>query len=458
MRTELERRPLVIAVLGLILGLTLALHPIHLLFLLLAPWILRALSSRVVFVVSLAFGSILGPGQDQPFIDETFVSGNWVVSSMPAIWPDAQVCGVKQGDVTLELIYPGPITLCPGSVVRFSAVAKPPKEGSERFFRLQGLLGRVQVAAGHGLDVIEPGTWPQRIACSWRSQFLKFTAANLPAKDAEVIDSMWFHTSGLLDTQSRDEMLQSGSRHVLVSSGLQALLLAQGLLWILSSLPMPRSAQLLVVGCLLALYAIANGGSPAIFRMVVMFLIANSAYLVRREPDWLSALSASSILYLLADANKVYDPGFQLSSIAVLFIPMFAVPVKWKPGLEAGIYRAALRSIRGAIVAFVVLTPLLACFFGTVSLAMVPAGLLAIVAGVPVLMISMVAFPLSLFAPWAGGVLVKAALPLTGFVYSVLTAFGGSEVVANVPPFSPYWLVPFYLVLVMLWRPRVRQP
>ena len=88
----------------------------------------------------------------------------------------------------------------------------------------------------------------------------------------------------------------------------------------------------------------------------------------------------------------------------------------------------------------------------------VPANLLVAVAVVPVVVISMLALPLSWLAPAAAGVAMKATVPLTSYIFAVLNSFGGETAAVQVPPFSAYWLVPFYILLLMLWRPHVRQP
>ncbi|MFI5384537.1 MAG: ComEC/Rec2 family competence protein [Fimbriimonadales bacterium] len=456
MRTELERRPLFVAALGLILGLTLVLHPIHLLFLLPAPWILQSFKPRAVLAVGLLVGAILGPGPDPPLIEDQYVTGRWTVATMPQILPDFQSCAVAQGQNRLLLYCERTVPLCPGSVIQFTGVAKPPKEGREAQFRLRSLLGSVYAQPG-SLRVVEDGPWVQRLACGWRERFMSLAAQNLPASAAAAEDSMCFRVNGLMDEQSRTEIVNSGTMHLMVSSGLQAILIGHSLLWLLMWLPIPRWVQLVLVGFVLTLYAIATGSSPTIIRVAIMSMIAYSAYLFRREPDWPSALAASSILYLVWNPNGVYEIGFQLSSIAVLFISMFSETVKWKPGLEAWLYRTARRSVRTAMIAYVVITPLLAHFFGTVSLVMVPAGLLLIVLSVPIVMLAMTALPVSLLLPSAGGIVIKSTIPLMDLVFRVLGAFGGDQVSVIAPPFSPYWLVPFYALLLLLWRPFIRR-
>ncbi|HWA82661.1 MAG TPA: ComEC/Rec2 family competence protein, partial [Fimbriimonadaceae bacterium] len=277
-------------------------------------------------------------------------------------------------------------------------------------------------------------------------------------RDSALLDSMCFHVGGGIDEATKDEILASGAVHLLQSSGLQAILIAQSLFWIFSWLPVPRWGQIAAVAAILALYAIATGSSPSILRAVAMSLLAQSAYLVRREPDWPSALALSSILYLLWRPGGVYEAGFQLTFLAVLAISAFSAPIKWKPGFEAWAYRISLGSLRSAVVAYAAIAPLIAYYFGAVSLLTVPVGLLIALAAVPAVILSMMACALSWPLPAFAGFLVKAVTPLLAFAGSVLNAFGGPGVMVRTPAFSGYWLALYYGLLLTLWRPRARQP
>jgi ComEC/Rec2-related protein len=455
-RAELERRPLLVLSLGLILGLTLARHPINLVFLIPIPWVLRSLQARGVIVAGFFVGALIGPAAPPPLVMENhFVDTNWTVSSLPKITPYGQLCEVRHEAIGLMLTYSGPTGLCPGSVVRIAGLVQPPVEGTEQFLQSRGLVGRIK-ASPETLQVVREGPWIQRLGTLWRDRFLEFARENEPQDAAIATSALCFNADGMIDSSTRDALQRTGTTHIIAASGLQVLVIAQGLFWLLMLLPLPRWAQLVAVGVILTLYAIATGLHAAVIRAEVMFLIANAAYLVRREPDWLSALAASSILYLLWNPAGVYEMGFQFSAIAVCFISLFADYVKWKPGVEASLYRNARRSLRAAVISFAVVTPLVAHYFGVVSLISIPVNLVVVMAAAPVVILSMAALPLSLLWPAGGAAMLKMASPLTTYIDSVIGVFGGERAAFTFPPFSGYWLVPFYTLLLLLWRPHVR--
>lgn len=457
-RAELERRPLLVLCLGLLLGLTLVRHPLHLLLLLPAPWVLRGLGPRTWIVLGLVVGVLLGPGQPAPMLEERApVRGDWTVATMPSIQPFGESCEIERAGVRLELTYQGSKSLAKGSTVRLRTIAKPVKEGSQAFFELHGLAGRVD-ATDSDLQVSAEAPWIDGIAGAWRDRFLSIAGRNLSPADAAALDSMCFRVTGSMDDTTKEQVLNSGAIHLLQSSGLQAILIGQALLWLCGWLPIPRWAQIALVGGVLALYVIATGSSPSIMRAVVMWLVAQSAYLFRREPDWPSALALSSILYLMWFPGGVYEAGFQLTFLAVFMLSAFSVPSKWKPGVEAWAYRTSIQTIRSTVVAYTAIAPLIAYYFGTVSLVTVPVSLLIVVAAVPAVMLAMTASALSWLVPAVAGLLLKATAPLLGFVFAILNAYGGADAVAQSPSFSAYWLVPYYGLMLALWRPHVRQP
>ncbi|HTQ10906.1 MAG TPA: ComEC/Rec2 family competence protein, partial [Fimbriimonadaceae bacterium] len=150
--------------------------------------------------------------------------------------------------------------------------------------------------------------------------------------------------------------------------------------------------------------------------------------------------------------------GFQFSFVAVFFIAVFAEHPKWKPGMRAWMQRMVRRTFRTALVAYVVATPMLAYTFGFFSLAAIPASLVLIVLIVPLLLVAMASLPVGVAMPIAGETMIKATIPFAHGIFRVLDIFGRTGAIAPAPAFSPYWLIPYYALLLLLWRPFVREP
>ncbi len=456
-RTDLERRPLLILCLALILGLTLPRHSLNLIFLLPAPFVLLGLRTRTLAVVGAVLGVLLGPGQPpKPLLDQRFVSSVFTVASLPKITPYGQRCEVESEAARLMFTYAGPMKLCPGSKLSIIGLAGPPVAGMDAYYASRALVGRLD-ADPESVRVVSDGPWVQRVGCAWRDSFLAFLNKELSPEAGAATAALTLNADGLLDPGTRDEMQRTGTTHIIAASGLQVIVIAGALLWLLMWLPIPRSLQLAAIAMILGAYCVATGLHPPVVRAALMFLIANCAYLVHREPDWPSALAASSLIYLLWKPGTVYEMGFQFSVIAVLFLHLFSRHEPWRKGLSQWLTRSAKRGVRTAVVAGVTVAPLIAYHFGLVSLISIPANLLVVLAVAPVVICSMAALPLSLIWAPLGGI-VKVAEPCTSYIRWVLDTFGGQGAAISVPDFSAYWLVPFYLLLLMLARPYVRKP
>jgi ComEC/Rec2-related protein len=456
MRAELESRPFVILAAGLILGLTFSRQPINVLFVVALVWVVTGLRARILMAAALVAGSLLSPGPSPPpILDSQFIDTTWKVETLPKLTPFGQRCEIGHGAVRLMMTYDGPIRLCPGALIHLKGVAQPPVEGMEQYFASHDLIGRIQ-ASGPSLRLIEDGPWIQRLGCNWRDLFLEFTSENLPARAASATAALCFNADGLLDTTTREEMQHTGTTHIIAASGLQVVVLAQCLLWLFAWLPLPRWLQLGVVAFILLLYAAGSGLNPPVVRACVMWAIANYAFIAKREPDWLSALAASSLIFLIWKPGTIYDMGFQFSVAAVLFLALFGGHIRWRPGIEAWLKRQAMHAVRASIVAFVVVTPLIAYHFGAVSLISIPANILVVFAVAPIVILAMVALPVAVIWPPIGNALLQGSVPFTSYIDAVLHSFGGERAAVQVPPFSAYWLVPLYLALLMLWRPYIR--
>ncbi|HWA83230.1 MAG TPA: hypothetical protein VG820_07360, partial [Fimbriimonadaceae bacterium] len=175
-KAELERRPLLVFCLGLIVGLTLARHPIHFLFLAPLLFVLTGVVPRTWAVAGFAVGCFAGAGQPPAMLmDRTPVRGDWWIATMPAIQPFGQSCEIERDGVRLALTYSGSEILVKGATIRLRGIAKPVKEGAQAYFEQRGLVGRVDASAPD-VRIVEDAPWIDRQAAGWRGRFLDLTS------------------------------------------------------------------------------------------------------------------------------------------------------------------------------------------------------------------------------------------------------------------------------------------
>ena len=197
--------------------------------------------------------------------------------------------------------------------------------------------------------------------------------------------------------QTRERFRRSGLAHLLAVSGQNVMLLAvlAGALFALAGVPL--RLRLLLTLALIALYVPVAGGGPSIQRAGIMAAAALVATLASRPADRLYALLTAAAGTLALNPLAAGDVGWQLSFAAVTGIMLVAAPLRERL-LAGAIGRLPERLGRplaeGAaltVAATLATAPLLAHHFGTLSLASLPANLLALPLVAPIMWLGMLA-------------------------------------------------------------------
>ena len=200
-----------------------------------------------------------------------------------------------------------------------------------------------------------------------------------------------------IDAATVDEFRRSGLAHLLAVSGQNVLLLAL-LAWpLLALLGVPFRARLVCVLALIAVYVPIAGGGPSIQRAGVMGAAGVVAALAGRPTSRWYAVTLAAAVTLALNPRATGDVGWQLSFIALAGIMLWARPLAAALGGGTGPsrptpLRTALAEGAAVTVAATVATaPLIAVHFDTVSIASLPANLLALPAVAPVMWLGMLA-------------------------------------------------------------------
>jgi competence protein ComEC len=233
----------------------------------------------------------------------------------------------------------------------------------------------------------------------------------------------------------RNDFNGSGLAHVLAVSGQNVTLLAI-LAWaLLGALGLGRRGRLVATVGLIVLYVPLTGAGPSIVRAGVMGAAGVVAGLAGRPSSRWYALLAAGAVSLALDPRAWQDVGWQLSFAAVAGIFVLA------PAFRRRLRRLPEPLPEGAaltVAATVATAPLMAVHFGRVSLAALPANLVALPAIAPVMWIGMLSAALA--QVWLAPATLLNALNgfLLAFTASVAHWFAGSPGatwnIGQVPP------------------------
>ncbi|HYP48415.1 MAG TPA: ComEC/Rec2 family competence protein, partial [Thermoleophilaceae bacterium] len=227
--------------------------------------------------------------------------------------------------------------------------------------------------------------------------------AGLPAEERALLRGMVLGQDEAIAEPLREAFRASGLAHVLAVSGQNVMLLVALALPALALAGLGPGARAAALLALIALYVPLAGAGPSLQRAGVMGAAAIVAVSVARPSSRVYALLAAAVVTLALNPRSCGDPGWQLSFVAVGGIVWLA------PSLRRSLAPAGRVVAEGAaitIAATLATAPVLGHHFGTVSLAALPANLLALPAVAP--------------AMWLG--MLKAAVAQIGAVSPALEA------------------------------------
>ena len=231
-----------------------------------------------------------------------------------------------------------------------------------------------------------------------RSRAEAWVASGLRPGEAALARGMVLGEDERLADPVREDFRRSGLAHLLAASGQNVMLLAALALPLLAALGLGLRARLTGALLLVAAYVPLAGAGPSIQRAGVMGAAGLLAALAGRPASRAYALLLAAAVTLVLNPRAAGDPGWQLSFAAVVAILLLAGRIRdWLvarrvPGAVADAGAITTSATLGT-------APLLAFHFGRVSLASLPANLLAAPAVAPIMWLGMIAAALGQVAP-----------------------------------------------------------
>ncbi|HKF80113.1 MAG TPA: ComEC/Rec2 family competence protein [Thermoleophilaceae bacterium] len=289
----------------------------------------------------------------------------------------------------------------PGSVlsVRGSFRRLRGHAGYPAYMRSRGVAGELEVERARTSGRRRDGP---RGALDWvRRRAESGVAAGLGSGDAALLRGMVLGQDEAVGRAVRLDWRRAGLAHLLAVSGQNVMLLVALALPALAAAGLGRGARAWALLALIGLYVPVAGAGPSLQRAGVMGAAAVVATAAARPASRSYALLLAAAVTLAVNPRAAADPGWQLSFAALVGILVAGARLRrlLLPAVKnvpAG--RALADGTALTVAATLATAPLLAYHFGAVSIAALPANLLALPAVAP--------------AMWLG--MVKAALGIAG--------------------------------------------
>jgi competence protein ComEC len=385
------------------------------------------------------------------------------VSSSPVVKKDKTAIQLEVSEVDgrrtggrLLLYSRGNGYLEPGNTISFETVIRRPARSYKGFdyalyLQRQGIYavaysGRVQVSG------YSPPALFSRAAAALSNDVREKIRAALPGREADVLGKMVIGDSSGISEEDKRRFTDAGVMHVLVVSGLNVayVVLLFAAIFRLTGLR-PRKAALFTLPFII-LYAAATGANPPVVRASVMAVFVILSYALSREPDVYQALSLAAFFILAAQPQSLFTPSFQLSFVStagiVYLYPRLAAFFKGFPRPARWLMNTAAVSVSAQLA----VDPLLACYFGKLSLA----GLVSNIIIVPLSGIITVAglafYLISVFLPWLSGLAAAANYHLVRLVLFFVDFFSGLKYASiQVPAPPPLFIIVYYIGIAVIF-------
>ena len=290
----------------------------------------------------------------------------------------------------------------------------------------------------------------------WKIRLLERIELLFPEDTAAFAKALILGERNDIDYETENAFRISGISHIIAVSGLHVSILV-ALLYFLTGRNRFLSAILGIP--LMILFAATVGFTPSITRACIMQCLMLTAMLTIREYDGPTALAFAGFCILIGNPYAILSVSFQLSFGCLVGIFLFSekIYLYLKEKLGEGKKLAGMlknwfaASVSITLGAGVITTPLVAYYFGIVSLVSVLTNLLTLWAVSNIFYGILLACVLSLIAIPAG----SAVAWIVSFLIRYVT--GTAKLLASIPlaavytesPYIVAWLVACHLLLII---------
>lgn len=351
--------------------------------------------------------------------------------------------------------------LRPGDEITFYAElysASSVNDKETNYYTAKGYFLRAKKTAS--LETVSSPGFEFRYIHRWLSKAIKDKVSELyPADSVGFMQALMTGDKLIIskDAETVGALKRTGIYHIIVVSGMHVSVLS-GFIMLLAG---KKRRAFFITLPILILFAGVSGFSPSVVRAVIMQIFLLLAPLLDRESDGVTSLSAAMVFILLCNPYAIAGVSFQLSFAASLGIILFSPKLNaffgkaFKAGKKGRIYRFFRNLIAGGLASTVsasVLTmPLIALYFGYVSIISPLVNLLILWAVTPLFCAGISAVAAGfIFAPvgkviaWVSAWLVRY---IVWIVKTMSEGFFASVYLDNI--LLVCWFVFVYLMIVL---------
>ncbi len=143
---------------------------------------------------------------------------------------------------------------------------------------------------------------------------------NLPPVESSLLSAIILGDREDLPEELEDSFIKTGTVHILAISGFNVGIVAFIFLSLFKVLRVPRKLRYILLIFLLIIYALLTGANPPVIRATIMAVVLLFGLLINRDVDIYNSLGLAALIILMINPLQLFDAGFQLSFLCVIFI------------------------------------------------------------------------------------------------------------------------------------------
>ncbi len=201
--------------------------------------------------------------------------------------------------------------------------------------------------------------------------FEKLRSLGLNKEAMATVSAVGVGRKELLTSSIKGGYTKTGTAHILALSGLHIGIILLIVRFFLFPLPILSRGHLIAdtLAIIVAwIFAMMVGAGDSVLRATWMFSLLQFSHIISRNYSSFNSLMFASAAILLFDPLALYDPGFQLSVVAVAAIITLGVPLSMMVKTRNRLLNYAAKSVIVSIVAQIGTAPLVLYYFGYIAL------------------------------------------------------------------------------------------
>lgn len=347
-----------------------------------------------------------------------------------------------------------------GELVQLMRARNPGEFDAGRFMELSDIYASLMVAR---LDTADLGpeetggflaslVYPLRRSAGHRIDSL------MGGEEAMFLKGLLIGERSEISPDVRTAFVNAGVMHIIAVSGLHVAIVVLMLLFVLQILRVPEQVRVIPLCLLLAYYNFLTGGAASVTRSVIMAMVFLAGKALQRRVDIYNTLAVSGAIILLIDARQLFQPGFQLSFVAVFALvyltpKVYALRKALPPSLAdrrpvALLFGALAVSIGAGLGTL----PFTSFYFQKISVIGFAANLVIVPLSNVILALGMLAVGISYVSWWVGSIYAGATSVLTTFLLKLVAVFGFAPFAFLESRFDVVDAALFYLAVAILLK------